>query len=63
MKYMISNANTGWFKGFEGSEDEAIKETERISMFHGNRYSLHDEQGRLIGATYVPEPVYVFLKG
>jgi hypothetical protein len=63
MKYMILDTNNGWFKAFEGSEDEAIKETERLSKFHDRRYSLHDDMGHLIGGTYIPEPVYVFFKG
>jgi hypothetical protein len=63
MKYMILNTSSGWFQLFEGSEGEAIKETERLSEFHDSKYSLHDDTGRLVGGTYIPEPVYVFLKG
>jgi hypothetical protein len=63
MKYMILDTNNGWFKAFEGSEDEAIKETERLSVFHDRRYSLHDDMGHLVGGTYIPEPIYVFLRG
>ena len=63
MKYMLLNHDTGWFKSFEGSEDEAIKETERLSQFHGARFILCDEMGHQVGGTHIPEPVYVFLRG
>lgn len=47
----------------EDSEEIAIYEAERLSNFHGAPFEVIDEKGVKIGETYIPEPVYVFLKG
>ena len=63
MNYKLVNHEIGWYRCFKGSEDEAIKEIERLSQFHASRFILCDDRGKVIGRTYIPEPTYVFLRG
>lgn len=63
MTYTLRCREGGWSKTFEGSEEEAIKEAERLSDFHDSAFGIVElNTGRLVGYTYIPNPVYVFLK-
>jgi len=63
MIYTLICKEGGWFRKFEGSEDEVIKEAERLSAFHGSPFGVYETHtGRLVGGTYIPEPIYVFQK-
>ena len=63
MTYTLQCRKNDWSIPFEGSENEAIKEAERLSDFHDSEFGIIElNTGRLVGYTYIPDPVYVFLK-
>ena len=63
MIYTLICKEGDWLRAFEGSEDEVIKEAERLSTFHGSIFGVYETHtGRLVGGTYIPDPIYVFMK-
>lgn len=63
MIYMLICRDGGWSKTFEGSETDVIKEAERLSTFHDSIFGVYETHtGRLVGGTYIPDPIYVFQK-
>jgi hypothetical protein len=63
MIYMLICRDGGWSKTFEGSEADVIKEAERLSTFHDSIFGVYEAHtGRLVGGTYIPDPIYVFQK-